>query len=699
MGKQASAHLDNSLAEEVAREGVCFMCGSSCQLDVYLRHGKPTRVINPDQRLNICPRWRALLDFVYHPDRLKYPLKRTGSRGNWDFKRISWDEALDTIASKLKTIAAEYGPEATVFYISETKECLAYYHRLAHAYGSPNFCTGTSNCFTAAWLAAVLTYGRDYGQLVEHGDTFADPSTRCKVIWGSGVMHSIPRLWRDYLKIKDSGLKLIVVDPRRTKIASLADIHLQLRPGTDGALALSMINVIINEKLYDGEFVREWTTGFDELMELSQDYTPETAEHITSVPAAKIREAATMYASNKPANLIVSPVSTTHCSNGVQNHRAIILLPALTGNIDIKGGNQGRSGSVPTNKITLHERINNLPPGLGSDRFPIWTSMREEMQANTLASRIETGSPYPIKALFAAGMNLMFFPNTNRLLKNLKKLDFIVITEYFHNPATQLADIVLPVASWLERLNLVTKREKPIRLIEPVIEPLGESWPEWKIVFELARRWGLEDLFWQGDFAKSLEYILEPSGITLEKLRRQRKGIENTSIPHPDKYYQHAGFQTPSGKVEIASSILKEHGYQPLPVFREPFESPLSRPDLAESFPLVLTSGARTLAYTHSQHRNIPRLRRITPEPMIQINPSDAAPRGIRSGEMVKVSSPRGNIRLKAEVTDVILPGAVHVPHHWSGEANVNLLVDDEGLDPISGFAPFKSQLCQVARL
>lgn len=699
MRKQVDAQSHDSLAEEVARDGVCYMCGTSCQLEIYLRRGKATHVINPDRRLNMCPRWRALIDFVYHPDRLKYPLKRTGSRGNWDFKRISWDEALDTIANKLKTIAAEHGPEAAVFYISETKECLAYYHRLAHAYGSPNFCTGTSNCFTAAWLAAVLTYGRDYGQLVEHGETFADPSTRCKIIWGSGVMHSTPQLWRDYLLIKDSGLKLIVVDPRRTKIASMADIHLQLRPGTDGALALSMINVIIKEQLYDREFVREWTIGFDELKKLSQEYAPETAERITSVPAARIRDAAIMYASHKPANLIVSPVSTTHCSNGVQNHRAIILLPALTGNIDIKGGNQGQSGTISMNRITLHERINNLPPGLGSDRFPIWTSMREEMQSNTLASRIETGSPYPIKALFAAGMNIMFFPNTNRLLKNLKNLDFIVITEYFHNTATQLADIVLPVASWLERLTLITKREKPIRLIEPTIEPLGESWPEWKIVFELARRLGFEDLFWEGNFEKSLDYILEPSGITLEALRRQPKGIENKSIPHPDKYYQRAGFQTASGKVEIASSILKKHGYQPMPVFKEPFESPFSRPDIAVSFPLVLTSGARTLAFTHSQHRNIPRLRRITPEPMIQINPTDANPRGISSGDIVIVNSPRGNIQLKAEVTDVILPGAVHVPHHWSGEANVNILTDDEGLDPISGFAPFKSQLCQVTKL
>jgi len=168
--------------------------------------------------------------------------------------------------------------------------------------------------------------------------------------------------------------------------------------------------------------------------------------------------------------------------------------------------------------------------------------------------------------------------------------------------------------------------------------------------------------------------------------------------PRPEKYYEKAGFQTPSGKVEISSSILAEHGHEPLPVYKEPMESPVSQPDLAGSFPLVLTSGARTVAFTHSQHRNIRQLREMVPEPLVEINPADAEPRGIQSGDMVIVSSPRGNIKLKADVTDTILPGAVQIPHYWPGEANVNILVDDQNLDPISGFAPFKSQLCQVTK-
>jgi anaerobic selenocysteine-containing dehydrogenase len=697
-GEIAISANEAGMDDTVVRDGICQMCGVCCPTRIHVRQGKATRIDIADPRLAICPRWRAQLDFVYHPDRLKYPLKRVGERGNGSFVRISWDEALDTIASRLQGVAREYGPESVVVYVSYPKEPRPYYHRLTHAFGSPNYCTESSNCFSATWLATILTYGSDYGLLVAMPSMAINPLSKCKLIWGSGIRHSLPEFWKEYLAAKQSGLKLIVVDPRRTKIASMADVHLQLRPGTDGALALGLINVIINQQLYDKDFVGKWTNGFDDLRKLAQQYSPAKVASITSVPAARIIEAATLYATRKPASVTSSLAATTHCSNGVQNHRAIILLPALTGNLDIKGGNRGQAPpAAPLNRINLHERVTSLPPGLGSERFPLWTGQYEEMQSNTLAHHIETGTPYPIKALFGAGLNTTFFPNSNRLVENLKKLDFIAVTEYFHNTGTQLADIVLPIASWLERPILLT-RGSPIRLIEPAIEPLGESWPEWEIIAGLARRLGIGDEFWDGDFNRCLDYILEPSGITVDDLKKHPEGIEYPGTPRPEKHYEQVGFQTPSGKVEIASSILAQYGHDPLPVYVEPAESPLSRPDLASSFPLVLTSGARTIAFTHSQHRNIPRLRKIVPEPRVEINPADAGPRGIKSGDMVVLSSPRGSIRLKAKVSDIILPGAVHAPHNWPGEANVNILVDDQNLDPISGFAPYKSQLCQVAK-
>jgi anaerobic selenocysteine-containing dehydrogenase len=679
------------------KNGICYMCTYHCPTKVYVRNGKAVKIDIADDKAAYCPRWKAQLDFVYHPDRLQYPLKRIGERGKGSWVRISWDEALDIIAENLQKTKDKYGAESVVFWVAYTKEPRPYFHRLTHAFGSPNYCTESSSCFSGTYIAANLTYGIDYSTLMAQSGSI-EPETKCKLVWGSSVECSSPLVWKDNLKAIKKGLKLIVVDPRRTTMASMADIHLQLRPGTDGALALGMMNIIINEKLYDEEFTEKWTVGFDDLKKLAQEYPPERVEQITWVPAAKIREAARLYATQKPAKIHLSANSTIHHSNGVQNHRAIILLAAITGNIEVAGGNRFSTyGMSLTNDITLHERVTDMPPGVGSQRFPIWTERYREMQSNAIADQIESSDPYPIKSLFSAGLNIQFFPNSSRIAENLKKLDFIAVTEYFQTPGTQLADIVLPIASWLERHILLTEVDCA-KLIEPAIEPVGESWTEWKIYSELAKRLGFGDLFWNGDFEKCADYMLEPLKITCEDLKQQPEGSKLPLPVRPEKYYEEAGFQTPSGKVEIASATLAEHGLEPLPVYKEPMESPVSRPDLAESYPFVFTSGARVLAYTHSQFRNIAQLRNLMPEPLVDINPADAKSRGIETGDTVMVTSPRGSIKVKANVTDAILAGVVSMPHQWSGEANVNNLVDDRNLDPISGFPPFKSQLCQVAK-
>ena len=683
--------------QEAVKHGICYMCTLRCPIKIHVNDGKATQIDIVNPKAAHCPRGQAQLDFVYHPDRLRYPLKRTGPRGSGSFQRISWDEALDTVAGKLTDIKAKYGAESVVFYVAYTKEPRPYFHRLAIAFGSPNYCTESSNCFSATWLAAALNYGQDYGWIYQQSRVH-DPASKCKLVWGSAIEFSHPPLWYDHVEARKNGLKLIVVDPRRTTIASMADIHLQPRPGTDGALALGMMNVIINEGLYDKEFVEKWTVGFDGLKQLVQEYPPDRVEKITWVPASKIRDAAILYATNKPAKLGMSPQALVHSSNGVQNHRAVVLLPALTGNFEVPGGNRWLPDELPKKDITLHDRVANMPPGVGSQRFPIWTKMYKEMQSNVIADQIETGKPYPVKAIFGAGLNITFFPNSNRFVEQLKKLDFIAMTEYMHTPTTPYADVVLPIASWLERQILVPLNGGHTTLVEPAIEPVGESWPEWKIYSELAKRWGIGDVFWNGDFEKCVDYILQPSGITVEELKKHPEGMKYPVPPRPAKYYKEAGFETPSGKVEIASSILAEYGFEPLPVYKEPAESPISRPDLARSFPLVLNTGARAMPYVHSQYRTVARLRKLLPEPLVEINPKDAKVRGIKSDDMVTVSSPRGSIQLKADVTDAILSGVVHIPHQWPGEANVNILIDDQNLDPLSGFAPFKAQLCQVSK-
>ena len=682
---------------ETVRDGICYMCTHTCPTKIHVRDGRAVKIDIADEKVAYCPRWKAQLDFVYHPDRLQHPMKRTGEKDDGSWTRISWDEALDTVAGNLQKFKDVYGPESVVFWIAYTKEPRPYFHRLTHAFGSPNYCTESSNCFSGTWIASNLTYGANYSYMAGLSGS-VEPETKCKLVWGAAAI-SAPTIWQDNLEARDKGLKLIVVDPRRTTIASRADIHLQLRPGTDGALALGMMNVIINENLHDKEFIENWTTGFDGLKKLAGEYPLERVEQITWVPADKIREAALLYATQKPAKLHLSGNSTTHHSNGVQNHRAVILLAAVTGNVDVAGGNRpGALSPTPTNDITLHERVADMPPGIGSQRFPIWSKRYREMQSNVIADQIISGDPYPIKAMFSAGLDIQFFANSGRMADALKKLDFIAVTEYFQTPGTRLADIVLPIASWLERPILLTDYRGATRLLEPAIAPPGECRTEWDIYSALAERLGFGDLFWDGDFDKCVDYILEPAKMTSQDLKQNHEGIKTSFSPRPEKSYQEAGFHTPSGKVEIASSALAEHGLDPLPVYKEPAESPLSQPDLATTYPLVLTSGARVMAYTHSQFRNIEQLRQLMPDPLLDINPADADTRGIKTGDAVAISSPRATIRMKANVTDTILPGVVSAPHHWPEEANVNALVDHQNLDPISGFQPCKSLLCQVTR-
>lgn len=685
------------MAEEI-KNGICYMCTHSCPTRIHVVDGKATQIdiIDPGVA-EICPRGNAQLDFVYHPDRLKQPLKRSGKDRSSAFMPISWDEALDIVASNFLKIKKEYGPESVVFWIAYTKEPRPYFHRLAMAFGSPNYCTESSNCFSATWLASALTYGKDCGYFL-YTSTTLNPATKCKMIWSSSIEQSVPPNWHPHMQIKEKGVKLIVVDPRRTTLASMADIHLQLRPGTDGALALGMMNIIITEKLYDKEFMEKWTVGFDDLKKLVQDYPLKKVSEITGVPADKIKKAAIMYATTKPAQLHLSSTSTVHHANGVQNHRALILLPALTGNLDVPGGNRLPTPPLATNDITLHDRVASMPPGIGGERFPIWTSWYREFQSNAIADQIDSGKPYPLKAMFGAGLTPMYFTNSNRFVQSLKKLDFIVVSDYFHTPGTQLADVVLPIASWLERHILLTSAAGAT-LIEPAIEPLGESWPEWKIYFELAKKLGIGNEFWDGDLEACLNYILQPSGITVDNLVKQPDGsVKRPVNARPAKSYEPTGFQTASGKVEIASSVLAKHGIDPLPVYKEPAESPLSRPDMLDSYPLVLTTGARKLPFTHSQFRNVPKLRQLMPEPLLDIHPKDAESRSIKSGDFVMIISPRGSVIMKANVTDTILPGVVGAPHHWPGEANINAVIDDKNLDPISGFAPLKSTLCNVLR-
>ncbi len=689
------------------RKTLCGICSSGtthCGINAYVRNGRLVKVEgmkeHPANEGTLCIKGASSRQYVYNADRLKYPMKRVGERGSGQWQRISWEEALDRIAEKLRKIKATDGPESVIFFCGYVKWMRPYLQRLAHLFGSPNFSTESSLCQSSTVVATRLNYGDFGGPDIQN--------SRCILSWSTNPFYSNAPLTRFLLDAKERGTKIINIDPRVSAWTEKADLHLQPRPGTDGALALSMIHTLIKEGLYDREFVDRWTVGFEELKEYVEPFSPEEVEKITWVPATKIREAARLYATTRPACMMTSACATTHHTNGVQNHRAITLLVGLTGNFDVKGGNVIRpegylytSSGIPTNewKIRRLDLYDSLSPRIGMENVPIWCHTWHESNSIFLPYQIRSGKPYPLKALIGFGANYRMWPGSDFLKESLLKLDLLVFTDFFKTDTCQFGDILLPAATHFERSELKHWNARYLMLTQPVIEPLGEAWSDVKIIFELAKRLELGEQFWNGDFDASVDEIMAPSGITSKELRSHPSGRrEQNVMPVEYKKYEKEGFATPSKKVEISSSILKEHGFEPLPKYEEPRYSPLSRPDLAKTYPLVLNTGSRFPMFLHSEMYNVPWCREHRPDPMLDMNPLDAEERGIRQEDWVSLETPRNRVTVRANLTEIVLPGVIHIGHGMK-EADVNLLVEPDYIDPISGFPGFKSLLCEVKKI
>ena len=676
----------------------CQLCHLSCGMNVYVKGGKIVRIEGmPEHPLNegvLCPKGEAAIDYVYSPDRLKYPLKRDGS--GW--QRISWDEALDTIADEMIKVKQSHGVKAFATCIGMSillsgSSTPALIRRFCYAYGSPNFFSVESMCYRCRIIAYILTFGRF---------RVADPeNSQCIVLWGHNPDNSNPMLARAVHKGRDKGAKLIVVDPKRTRLAGEADIHLQIRPGTDCALVEGLINVIISEKLYDKEFVDGWTFGFDMLAEHVKPYTPAHVEEITGIPAGLVEEAARLYATTKPACIAQGTNTLDQHTTGIQNSRGIAILQAITGNIDTAGGFI-RSPRLRENPVEMPRKLEER--GIGQQEFPIFYSVlgREfgEGQAMLLSDTLLTGKPYPIKMMIIAGSNpVLTWPDSRKVAQALAKLDFLVVMDQFMSQTAQMANIVLPAATFLERTELSDYYSLwgiPYVMLRKKVIEYEECWPDLKFWFELAHRLGYEQYFPWRNIEEAFDHILEPSGLTVKRLTEDIPGgMLYSGTRFTEKEYKKDGFRTPSGKVELYSEALAKQGYDPMPTFREPLESPVATPD--PDYPLILTTGARILQFCHSQHRNIPRLRRDVPEPLAQIHPETAVGYGIRDGNMVTLSTKRGSIDIKARVTDDIRPNVVSIAHGW-GEANANILTSQEPADPIIGYPGLKALLCNIKR-
>ncbi|MCP4074329.1 MAG: molybdopterin-dependent oxidoreductase [Hyphomicrobiales bacterium] len=694
-------------------KSVCRSCHGGCGTIMHVKNGELVRVEgDPDSPLNkgrLCPIGVATKDLVYHRDRLKYPMRRKGERGCGEWKRISWDDALNEIAEKLQNIKDEFGAESIVMGTGTGRHHIRWVSRFGHALGTPNWCEpGFAQCFHPRINASLLTFG-DFPVCDFTGNTPAE----LILYWGHNPIHSGPD-GETRFNVRDSLAskpKIIVIDPRETFLAKRADLWLQLRPGTDDALALAMLNVMIKDEIYDKEFVREWTYGFDALANRVKDNTPEWAEEITWVKAADIRKAAHLFASIKPS-LMEWGVAIEQTPNCIQTVRAVSMLPAITGNIDIPGAwifGMGGIGRFPSLIENISEEMN--AKRLGADRFKMLCGEGADLPAAhipTVLQAMREGKPYPVKAFMVFGNNtLTTYGNSSQVYESLMKLDFMVCADLFMTPTAELADIILPAAAWpeLDQIAGLPTRAANVVLAQQKVVQIGECKSDEEIFVELARRMNLDCC------REPVEDVLDEqleAGIGMKFSDLKKIGF--FKIPFRYQKFRENGFKTPTGKIELFSTRFQEMGYDPLPSYEEPPESPVSTPDIAKDFPLVLTTGGRIPFFFNSEHRQLKRLRKARPDPLAEIHPDTAKQMGIKDGDWMWIETRRGKIRQKAKIWNGIDPRVIHVEHGWwfpekpapeygVWESNANLLTSNlPPYDPQMGTYHLRGLLCRVEK-
>ncbi len=662
----------------------CYMCTANCPITVTSQGDRILSIDHPE-----CVRAQAMVEQRESPRRLTSPLIRKSAHAVW--QGISWEEALPITAGRLLEVRAKYGPEAVVFAVGYTKEVRPYLRRLARQFGSPHYVTESSCCFSAGFIAATVTLGREYAYFLTPARR-RYPQTRCRLVWSNNPVESQPPFEAHHLLVDAADVPTIVVDPRRTNLAELATIHLRPRPGTDGALALGMAHVIFAENLQDQQFLDSYAHGVDRYRQHIRDYTPELTSAITGIPSDTIVRAARLYGSSHPAQVTISPNATTHHSNGFQAHRAILLLVAACGNLDIAGGNRPWSDRFREKCIDSDSVAQDSVAPLGVSEFPLFVEHYGEAQGMLLSHAIESRQ---VRAVFSIGMNLMMWPNSRRLERALRSLELFTTCDFFPNPTVDAATVFFPAATHLEREALITTGEGHVQYRPAAVVPRGEAKGDTELIFDVARHLGFAEQFWNGDIHASYEERLETSGLRFADLPKDGRRLNITLAEIPERAYLANGFGTPTGKVEFVSTLLEEAGYDGLPTFSEPSWSPVSCPELARDYPLILTSGGRSRNYTNSQGRLLATLRERERHARLQIHPADATARNVGDGDWIEVTSPIGSIVMKAWVTDIVPEGVVHAFHGWTGH-NINDLIPDVGLDPISGFPPFKSGLCEV---
>ena len=789
-------------------------CHGGCGVLAHIEDGKLVKIEgDPEHPWNqgrLCARCLAMTQYAYHPDRLTRPLKRVGKRGEGKWQEISWDEAFDLIEQRLGKIREESGPESVIFSMGTGRDIGPWICMLAYAYGSPNVMFSLSGvaCYSPR-ISAVETVQGDYC-ILDAAQWFPkrydDPKyemPECIVIWGYNIPASCPDnvFGHWIIDLMKKGTKIICIDPRLSWFASRAEKWLRLRPGTDGALAMGFLNVIVNEGLYDQEFVEKWTnspflvrgdtekllrasdlaeagspddfvawdtvgkrpviwesgnveynpadsspalegsfdikllsgktvtckTVWDVFRERVNEYPVERVAEITWVPEKDIADAARFYAKSKPAAIHWGvPIDMTPAITPTT--QAITALWCLTGNLDVPGGNvisryafdavayalPGAEGVIKLESPEADKKR------IGADQYGPLRKFIWRAQTDLVLDQIFDEDPYPIKGMWIqtcnplAGIGL----DPRRWLEALKKLDFVAVVDLFMTPTAQFADVVLPAATFLEKEGVRTWWV-PMQTINKAIS-VDECRPDIEINFELAKRFdpnfrwdSIHDLF---------DEIVKPSGMTFEEL--QKKGWAFPPEGHSSTPYnryekgllrkdRRPGFQTPSGKVELYASLREEWELEPVADYEEPPFTPVSQPELVKEYPLILSTGRRSAVYFHAEHRNIPWLRALDPDPVVEIHPDTAGELDIGNGEWVWIENWLGRCRFKAKVTLEVPPWMVMAAHGWwfpeepaaepslfgVWKSNINQLIPMgyQGKDGLG--APIKHMLCKVYKV
>ncbi len=714
---------------------VCTGCHCRCGAVVYTQDNEIVRIEgdadSPYSHGAFCG--SGITERFVHSDdeRLTVPLKRVGERGEGKWEEISWDEALEMLAGKVRDVIDRYSARSIVVAQGTSRTSNDWGQRLKATIGNLGWGMAPLHvCLIPNIMPHVLTLGA--GQM--HGADVAHAKTI--VLWGVSAINLLPE-YKEILRQKDeAGAKVIVIDPRFNDLANNADLYLRPRPGTDGALFLGLMNIIIKEQLYDKEFIDSWTYGFDELAEMVLEWTPEKTSETTWIPAELIEEAARTMAGEKPTTIY--PMLGPSCmhTNAIQSGRALTCLTALLGPVDVPGGFMYTPGGGPASspELTL------IPPDwnfnapeanlLDGDKYPAFAAFGNANVPYSTFDAVLTEQPWPIKMMvFVANDALNCYEASPKVFEALASpnLEFIAVKDFYLTPTAKMADLVLPSSSWSERDTIDEEMFKGLIISNPrAVDPPGQCWDDWKFYLEWGRRLNPELWPWADEKEMVLWRVKLLHGIELTwdeyaegayfetdacKVGAEFKKYESGKL-RPDGQ---PGFMTPSGRIEFFSHVTESLGYEPLPVYHEPLESPVSTPEVAKDYPFVLTTGFRLYSFFHSAWTNVPGQRELYPYPFVLINTKDAAEKGIFEGDWVEISSPRAAIKAKAQVSEEIGAGVIALPrpgwrqackqlnlpgYNWD-EVGINtLLPGGPGTtDKSFSTAPMRSTLCQIKRL